>query len=173
MRFSLRMRISVYFAISDRSSRQWHKALVTGIVQSIGTPGGLFRHHWVVANLELTVIATIILLVDTRPIGRVAAFASTRTLSGSDLRQVRIQLIARDIGAACDRIESRRVPDCPIRIGRRARSSDRGGATDVGSVRLALRDASRQRREHACLSSQRHEFAAPRTDARKLRPRSQ
>jgi len=38
-------------------------ALVTGIVQSIGTSWGLFRHYWVVAKLLLTVISTVILVL--------------------------------------------------------------------------------------------------------------
>src|SRR5687768_18623377 len=42
-------------------------ALVTGLVQSLGTTWGLFRHYWVVTKLLLTVLATIILLVHTQP----------------------------------------------------------------------------------------------------------
>ncbi len=38
-------------------------SLLTGIVQSLGTPWGLFRHYWVLFKLLITVIATIILLV--------------------------------------------------------------------------------------------------------------
>ena len=68
-------------------------ALFTGIVQSLGTTWGLFRHRWVVAKLVLTVLATIILLVHTQPIGRVAALAAERTLSSHDFRQLRFQLI--------------------------------------------------------------------------------
>src|SRR5256885_6213747 len=37
-------------------------AMLTGVVQSVGTTWGLFRHHWIVAKLVLTVVATIILL---------------------------------------------------------------------------------------------------------------
>jgi hypothetical protein len=74
-------------------------ALTTGIVQSLGTPWGLFRYYWVVAKLALTVVATIILLVHTQPIGRVATLAAERVLSSADLDQLRIQLIA-DAGAA-------------------------------------------------------------------------
>ena len=74
-------------------------ALLTGIVQSIGTTWGLFRHYWVLAKLALTVLATVILLVHTQPIGRVAAVAAERMLSSAELRQVRIQLVA-DAGAA-------------------------------------------------------------------------
>jgi len=74
-------------------------ALLTGLVQSLGTAWGLFRHHWIVAKLGLTVVATIILLAHTQPIGQVAAAAEEALLSSSDLRQIRIQLIA-DAGAA-------------------------------------------------------------------------
>jgi hypothetical protein len=74
-------------------------ALLTGLVQSLGTTWGLFRHYWVVAKLALTMLATIILLLHTQPIGRVAAVASETMLSSTDLRQLRIQLVA-DAGAA-------------------------------------------------------------------------
>ena len=58
---------------------------------------GLFRHYWVVTKLLLTVLATIILLVHTQPIDRVAAVAAQTTLATGDLRQLRIQLV----GDAC------------------------------------------------------------------------
>ena len=74
-------------------------ALLTGIVQSLGTTWGLFRYYWIVAKLALTILATVILLVHTQPIGRVAAVAAERVLSSADLHQLRIQLIA-DAGAA-------------------------------------------------------------------------
>jgi hypothetical protein len=64
-------------------------ALLTGIVQSLGTTWGLFRHYWIVAKLLLTVLATLILLVHTQPIDRVAAIASQTTLASGDLRQLR------------------------------------------------------------------------------------
>ena len=74
-------------------------ALLTGLVQSLGTTWGLFRHYWIVAKLWLTVLATGLLLLHTQPIGRVAALARDRMMSSSDLRQLRIQLVA-DAGAA-------------------------------------------------------------------------
>jgi hypothetical protein len=74
-------------------------ALLTGVVQSVGTTWGLFRHYWVVAKLLLTVVATIILLVHTQPISRVAALAAASTLSSSDLWQVRLQLVGDASGA--------------------------------------------------------------------------
>lgn len=74
-------------------------ALLTGLVQSLGTKWGLFRHYWVVAKLLITVLATIILLVHMQPISRVAGVAAETTLSRADLRGLRIQLVA-DAGAA-------------------------------------------------------------------------
>lgn len=38
-------------------------ALVTGLVQSLGTRWGLFRHRWIVAKLVLTVGATVLLML--------------------------------------------------------------------------------------------------------------
>lgn len=91
----LAMHLITWFVIVPFSAA----AVLTGIVQSLGTTWGLFRHYWVVAKLGLSVIATIILLVHTQPIGHVAAAAAERTLSSGDLRQIRIQLVA-DAGAA-------------------------------------------------------------------------
>jgi hypothetical protein len=38
-------------------------ALVTGLVISLGTPWGLFRHYWVLISLASTVVSTVILLL--------------------------------------------------------------------------------------------------------------
>ncbi len=91
----LAMHVITWFVIVPLSVA----AVLTGVVQSLGTAWGLFRHYWVVAKLGLTVVATIILLVHTQPIGQVAAAAAERTLSSGDLRRIRIQLVA-DAGAA-------------------------------------------------------------------------
>jgi hypothetical protein len=74
-------------------------ALLTGIVQSLGTTWGLFRHYWIVTKLLLTVLATILLLVHTQLIDRVATRAAEATLSTGDLRQSRMELVAK-AGAA-------------------------------------------------------------------------
>lgn len=74
-------------------------SLLTGLVQSLGTTWGLFRHYWVVAKLVITILATIILLVHMQPISHVAKVAAQTTLSSEDLRGLRIQLVA-DAGAA-------------------------------------------------------------------------
>ena len=38
-------------------------SLLTGLVQSLGTAWGLFRHYWVLFKLLITVLATIILMM--------------------------------------------------------------------------------------------------------------
>jgi hypothetical protein len=73
--------------------------LLTGIVQSLGTSWGLLRHYWVATKLLLTVIATVVLLIHTQPIDRVAAVAAVGMLSRSDLWQLRLQLVG-DASAA-------------------------------------------------------------------------
>lgn len=74
-------------------------SFASGVVQSLGTTWGLFRHYWLVTKLMLTVLATIILLVHTQPIDRIASVAMARELDAADLWQLRIQLIG-DASAA-------------------------------------------------------------------------
>ena len=51
-------------------------SLLTGIVQSLGTPWGLFRHYWVLVSFLLTIIATIVLLTQLEPINYMASIAA-------------------------------------------------------------------------------------------------
>jgi hypothetical protein len=67
-------------------------SLLTGIVQSLGTTWGLFRHYWVVAKLLLTVVATMVLLLKMKLIGYVAGVAATTSLSSADLSKPRMEL---------------------------------------------------------------------------------
>lgn len=69
-------------------------SLLTGIVQSLGTPWGLFRHYWVLMKLAVTVLATIVLLLQLGPIGYLADVAAETTLSNDELREARISLVA-------------------------------------------------------------------------------
>jgi hypothetical protein len=74
-------------------------SLLTGVVQSLGTPWGLFRHYWVVIKLLITVFATLLLLVHMQPVGHLARVVATATLVRGELAGLRIQLVA-DAGAA-------------------------------------------------------------------------
>ena len=73
--------------------------LLTGLIQSLATQWGMFRYYWVLVKFVLTIVATIVLLVHMQPISYMADMVSGATLSDSDLRGLRIQLIA-DAGAA-------------------------------------------------------------------------
>src|ERR687889_722562 len=61
-------------------------SLLTGLVMSLGTNWGLFRHYWVLISLLLTIIATVVLLVETQTIGYFANSAADPRTSDDDLR---------------------------------------------------------------------------------------
>lgn len=73
-------------------------ALVSGIVQSLGTRWGLFRHYWVVVKLVLTSLAVAALFVhQTTAITeatRLAADAATPVLTSGRLKELSVQLLA-------------------------------------------------------------------------------
>ncbi len=76
-------------------------SLVTGIVQSLGTVWGLFRHYWVVTKLIINVASTLILLVHMRPIDHIAAVAAEPAFVPGDHTQVRVQMaVASGLAAA-------------------------------------------------------------------------
>jgi hypothetical protein len=74
-------------------------SLLTGLVQALGTPWGLFRHYWVLVKLMIAVVSTILLLVHMQPTSRLARASADAILSRPDLARLRIQLMA-DAGAA-------------------------------------------------------------------------
>lgn len=74
-------------------------SLVTGLIQALGTPWGLFRHYWVVAKLLIAIGATVLLLVHMQPIEALGRVAADQALAMGDHRDVRVQLVA-DAGAA-------------------------------------------------------------------------
>jgi hypothetical protein len=51
-------------------------SLLTGIVQSLGTAWGLFRHYWVLFKLLITVFATVVLLIYMETFGFMAGVAA-------------------------------------------------------------------------------------------------
>ena len=68
-------------------------SLLTGLVMSLGTKWGLFRHYWVLISLLLTIIATVVLLVETQTISYFADIAADPTTSGDDLRALGSTLV--------------------------------------------------------------------------------
>ena len=51
-------------------------SLLTGLVQSLGTPWGLFRHYWVLFKLLINVFATLVLLTYMETFGFMADVAA-------------------------------------------------------------------------------------------------
>lgn len=73
-------------------------SLLTGLIQSLGTPWGLFRHYWIVAKLLLTAFATTILLIKLKLIGYAANLASAAILPRAELRTVGMELALHAVG---------------------------------------------------------------------------
>lgn len=68
-------------------------SLLTGLIMSLGTKWGLLRHYWVLISLLLTVIATAVLLVETRVIGSMADMAADPTTTDENLRAMESTLV--------------------------------------------------------------------------------
>jgi hypothetical protein len=64
-------------------------SLLTGLVQSLGTKWGLFRHHWVLAKLTINLFANIVLLIYIQTLGFLADVAADMSLTSSDLSELR------------------------------------------------------------------------------------
>jgi len=73
-------------------------SLLSGLIESLGTPWGLFRHYWVLAKLFLTTFATIVLLAKMPLIGYAARQAAETTSSSAGLRRAGTQLAVHAIG---------------------------------------------------------------------------
>jgi hypothetical protein len=67
-------------------------SLVTGLVMSLGTRWGLFRHYWVVFSLLLTIVAIVVLLTRLEPISYRATLAADPSTSSADLRNAGVLL---------------------------------------------------------------------------------
>ncbi len=74
-------------------------ALLTGVVQSLGTSWGLFRHYWIVIKLIITIISTGLLLVHTQPLSALSEIATLAPIEYAANRAARLQLVV-DAGAA-------------------------------------------------------------------------
>ncbi|MBA3642092.1 MAG: DUF2269 domain-containing protein [Acidobacteria bacterium] len=61
-------------------------SLLTGILQSLGTPWGVLKHYWVLFKLLITIAATIILLIYMKTFSLMARAAADSTI---DLAWVR------------------------------------------------------------------------------------
>lgn len=91
----LAMELTVWYVIVPLAIA----SLTTGLVQSLGTSWGLFRYYWIIAKFLITIIATVLLLVHTEPIGQLADAAREQSMSIGDHRGLQIQLVGDAIAA--------------------------------------------------------------------------
>jgi hypothetical protein len=90
----LSMDLTVRFAIVPLALM----AVLTGVIQGLGTPWGLFRHYWVVIKLVITIIATVVLLTELDPISEVADAARATTFGPETMRDERTSLVVHSGG---------------------------------------------------------------------------
>lgn len=116
-------------------------SLLTGLIQSLGTPWGLFRHYWIVAKLLLTLVATIVLLLKLQLMNLLAGVSSgtlATQLSVADLRQIRIELLGHAIGGMLVLLSATVLsvykPWGRTRYGKRKLQEQRGSAAISPSV---------------------------------------
>jgi hypothetical protein len=64
-------------------------SLVTGLIMSLGTPWGLFRHYWVLVKFLITVIAALILFGFSQTLSALGDLAANATLSLGELRNLK------------------------------------------------------------------------------------
>src|SRR5919106_151462 len=68
-------------------------SLITGLVMSLGTKWGLFRHYWVLISFIMTVIAIVVLLSETRTISHFADIAAAPGTTLETLRSLGSTLV--------------------------------------------------------------------------------
>lgn len=71
-------------------------ALLTGLVMSLGTQWGLFRHYWVLITFVLTVLSTLVLLVHMPTVSAMAGVA--READGADVGRLGGDLLHPGLG---------------------------------------------------------------------------
>jgi hypothetical protein len=64
-------------------------SLATGLICSLGSAWGLFRHYWVLFKLVINLVATIVLLLYMQTLAYLGDIAAATALSGTGLRGLR------------------------------------------------------------------------------------
>jgi hypothetical protein len=72
--------------------------LASGLVQSLFTEWGLFRHYWITAKFLMAAVGSLILLMHMRAVGQMAGFARATSLSAGDFGDLRISLVVHAVG---------------------------------------------------------------------------
>jgi hypothetical protein len=75
-------------------------AVVTGLVQALGTQWGLFRHYWVAVKFIVTVVAAAVMLSSLDMVGDLADMAARHHLAPGDMAAHRTDLVVHTVGGA-------------------------------------------------------------------------
>ncbi len=73
-------------------------ALLSGLVQSLGTEWGLYRHYWILAKFVLTTLGTVILLLHAPRVSEMAVRAAESAFATGDHTQQRTALVVHAAG---------------------------------------------------------------------------
>ena len=92
----LAMELSGWFVLVPLSVA----SLLTGLLQSLGSTWGVFRHYWVVAKLVINVFATVVLLVYMQTLAYLAGIAADTGLPSDDLGVLRTPSVVLHAAAA-------------------------------------------------------------------------
>lgn len=68
-------------------------SVLTGLIVSLGTAWGLFRHYWVLIKFVITIFATAVLMIHTQPVDHMSRMAAATDLAPGDLLGARVQLV--------------------------------------------------------------------------------
>jgi hypothetical protein len=71
--------------------------LLSGLVESLGTEWGLFRHYWVAVKFLIASVGSIVLLVHMRVVGQMSELAR-RSLAPGEFGGPRVQLVVHATG---------------------------------------------------------------------------
>lgn len=119
-------------------------ALLTGLVQSLGTRWGLFRHYWVLVKFVLTVVATILLMLHQFTAVAGAARRASAAAAGTlpDVGRLGTQLVGDASLAVLVLLVTTTLsvykPWGRTRFGRRERSPAPSGAASKGVAAFGL-----------------------------------
>jgi hypothetical protein len=73
-------------------------ALTTGLIHSLTTEWGLFRHYWIFVKLLLTLLATVVLIMKMKIIQQAGVLAASRGLDGCDHQNIKAGLLIHATG---------------------------------------------------------------------------
>jgi hypothetical protein len=88
------MKLTTWFAVLPLATA----SLAIGLIESVGTTWGLFRHYWVVAKLLITVAAVAVLLLQLGVIDYMASAATMGLPLDPNLFEARMSLVAHGAG---------------------------------------------------------------------------